>query len=202
MIVLYPHFLQQYPTLSVVTSIVLKSLKEDFCMEEGTGCVCVCKSLMEGLFSLFFSQFRTSFHDVDCRWFLKLANQNPKLTSQDHDKLENGDEMAPVNTHLLYACGTTGIFKFYLSRILHESESNHGSNVLRLHDVKVCCFLILGTSYYHKYLLAMHMYILLYPITGTENGWTGSGWWQGIRNSWSIYPSFLPAGRAVGYPPL
>ncbi len=126
------HSLQPFPNLALVVSVTFETLKNKLYTECGEQSFDT-RSFMEGLFRLFFSQYQSCFKEEDCRWFLEQANQHTSYVSQDHDD----SPKSPGSTDPLHACGTEGIFKLYLSRILKESDVERGNNILRLHNPKV-----------------------------------------------------------------
>ena len=73
---------------------------------------------MEGLFAFFFSNYRTTFNEEDCRFFLELANQQDSFCLPSAHVRRVSKSVADA----LHSCASMSIFKLYLSRILGESQ--------------------------------------------------------------------------------
>ncbi len=127
----------------MVTSITFEILNETPYSEEEAGWFS-SRSFLEGLFNFFFSMYHTSYKDEDCQWFLDLANKQESYISRERDySLVAPDEPRQTQISPLHACGTVGMLKLYLSRILRQDDSERGNNVLGLHSPRVSCLPLL-----------------------------------------------------------
>ena len=102
------------------------------------------QQLFEGLFSHFFSTHRTSYHHVDCKWFLQLVNENLDLSSASVGEHSSGDSDGSESEST--GCISVGVYKMYLTRILGSTETSDSSMVScpALYKQSVCLFVCMS----------------------------------------------------------
>ncbi len=92
---------------------------------------------LEGLLQHFFSEYRSHYQPVDCKWFIELANRMCNIPSTTIEfLLSHQVTFAESDAESLTGCLSWNVHKFYLSRILVDSSSHDGAPAL-LHKTEV-----------------------------------------------------------------
>ena len=133
------------------------------------------QQLFEGLFSHFFSTHRTSYHHVDCKWFLQLVNENLDLSSASVTERSSGDSDGSESEST--GCISVGVYKMYLTRILGSTETSDSSMVScpALYKQSVClfvCISLVSLSVCYLSVTCMYIYVtcrlhVCYCFTGS-----------------------------------